>query len=112
MQRPVMNPTFQYEAPPAPKARKQRFAWLWRFLKFVGRLLMFSPFRRKPQFRNEEGTRLSRFFRGLTYRLAFVPIVLVMFLSALVFAATHPGRPNAGSDPLSFGIYYDPVNFV
>ena len=112
MQRPVMNPTFQYEAPATAKARKPRFEWLWRILKAAARLLMFSPFRRKAQFRNEEGTWLTRFVRALTYRLAFVPIILVGFLTALVFAATHPGRSTSGADPLSFGIYYDPVNFV
>ena len=113
MQRPVMNPTFQYEAPASKKARKPRFEWLRKALKVALRLLMFNPFRSKAQlFRNEEGTRVSRFVRGLTYRLAFVPIILVMFLSALVFAATHPGRAQSAADPLSFGIYYDPVNFV
>jgi hypothetical protein len=112
MQRPVMNPTFQYEAAPAPAPRKPRFAFVWKFFKLIGKLLMFSPFGKRAHFRNEEGTRLTRFVRGLTYRAAFVPIVLVGFLCALVFAATHPGRPAAGSDPLAFGIYYDPVNFV
>jgi pimeloyl-ACP methyl ester carboxylesterase len=107
-----MNPTFQYEAPSAGKARKPRFEWLWKCFRLIGRLLMASPFKRRAQFRNEEGTRLSRVIHALTYRLAFVPIILVGFLTALVFAATHPGRPACGSDPLAFGIYYDPVNFV
>jgi predicted alpha/beta-fold hydrolase len=50
--------------------------------------------------------------RGLTYRLAFVPVVLVIFITALVFAATHPGASVVATDPLSFGVYYDPVNFL
>ena len=111
MQRPVMNPSFQLDSSAPAKARKPRFAWLRAIFRFIGRIVMFSPFKRKP-FRNEEGTRLTRFVHGLTYRLAFVPVVLVAFLSALVFAATHPGRAVDSTDPLSFGIYYDPVNFV
>jgi predicted alpha/beta-fold hydrolase len=76
-------------------------------------VLFFSPFGHKGSFRNEEGSRLSRFVRGFTYRLAFVPVILVIFLTALVFAATHPGNaPVVGSDPLSQGVYYDPVNFL
>jgi len=113
MQRPLMDPTFTFESPAAPGGRKRpRLAWLWAVLRFIGRLLVFSPFGRRGSFRAEEGTRISRFFRGLTYRLAFVPVVLCLFLSALVFAATHPGRSTAGADPLAFGVYYDPVNFL
>src|SRR3954468_13062198 len=112
MQRPLMDPTFTFESA-APGARKRpRLAWLWAVLRFIARLLVFNPFGRRGSFRAEEGTRLSRFFRGLTYRLAFVPVVLCLFLSALVFAATHPGRSTAGADPLAFGVYYDPVNFL
>ena len=51
--------------------------------------------------------------RGVfTYRLAFAPLLLVIFLTAVVLAATHPGRSIQGADPLSFGVYYDPVNFL
>jgi uncharacterized protein len=112
MQRPVMNPSFSLESPSTGKARKPRFAWMWRILGFLVKLLMATPFGKRKQFRNEEGTRLSRFVRALTYRLAFVPVVLVAFLTALVFGATHPGRNAAASDPLKIGVYYDPVNFV
>jgi pimeloyl-ACP methyl ester carboxylesterase len=78
----------------------------------LGRVLLFNPLGHKPHFRAEEGSRLSRIVRGLTYRLAFVPVLLVLFLTALVFAATHPGRSVVGQDPLAYGVYYDPVNFL
>jgi pimeloyl-ACP methyl ester carboxylesterase len=107
-----MDPTFMYDAPSAPPKAKKRFAWVWRLLKLFGRVLFFSPFGHKASFRNEEGTRLGRFVRGLTYRMAFVPLILVIFLTALVFGVTHPGRAESSSNPLSYGIYYDPVNFV
>jgi pimeloyl-ACP methyl ester carboxylesterase len=115
MQRPVMHPTFGAGSePPAPKKSRNPFGLLWRVVKFFGRILLAHPFGggNKPQFRNEEGTRLSRVIRGFTYRLAFVPVLLVAFLTALVFAATHPGRTEEGPDPSSFGVYYDPVNFI
>ncbi|MEA2711094.1 MAG: hypothetical protein QOF78_3695, partial [Phycisphaerales bacterium] len=106
-----MNPSFTLE-PSSKNARKSRFAWLWAIFRFVGRMLVFSPFRRKVPFRNEEGTAFSRFVRSITYRLAFVPVILVAFLSALVFGATHPGRDVTASDPLKVGIYYEPVSFM
>src|SRR3954467_9269144 len=114
MQRPLMDPTFTFESPAVPGGKKPRRlrSLLWAVLRLFVRLLTFNPFGRKGSFRAEEGTKLSRFFRGLTYRLACVPVVLCLFLSALVFAATHPGRSTAGADPLAFGVYYDPVNFL
>src|SRR5947207_15704738 len=112
MQRPVMDPTFMYDAPAAAKKRRGRFSWVWRILRIFWNILFFSPFGHKGHFRNEDGSRLSRFIRGFTYRLAFVPVILVIFLTALVFAATHPGSSSIGSDPLSQGVYYDPVNFL
>jgi len=108
-----MNPNFALEsAAAAKKARKSRFEWLWRIFRFIGRLLTATPFGKSKQFRNEDGSRLARLVRGLTYRLAFVPILLVMFLSALIFGATHPGRDANASMPIKVGVYYDPVNFV
>lgn len=117
MERPVMNPTFTYDASAdaskQPKPRQGRFSFLWRILKRIARLLLSNPFGgHRGSFRNEEGTKLSRFVRGFTYRLAFVPVLLVMFITAIILAATHPGRSSQGADPLSFGVYYDPVNFL
>lgn len=112
MQRPVMDPTFMYDAPASSSRSKVRFAWIWRILRLCGKVLLYSPFGHKASFRNEEGTRLSRFVRGMLYRIAFVPVILITFLAALVFAATHPGRIETTDNPLSLGIYYDPVNFL
>jgi pimeloyl-ACP methyl ester carboxylesterase len=110
MDRPVMNPTFTSEETPKPKA-KPRFVRLTRLLRVLSRLLLWTPFKRRVAFRNEEGSKLGRFVRGLTYRLAFVPVVLVCFVIALVFGATHPGSVADTSDPMASGVYYDPVNF-
>ena len=75
MQRPVMDPSFVFEKPAAkaPKVKWPRLAWVKRVFSVAVRLLMAAPFRKQKLFRNEEGTRLSRFVRGLTYRLAFAP---------------------------------------
>jgi len=107
-----MNPNFALESSKGGNARKSRFEWLWRIFRFIGRLLTATPFGKPKQFRNEDGSRIARLVRGLTYRLAFVPILLVGFLSALIFGATHPGRDAGASDPIKVGVYYDPVNFV
>src|SRR5437899_2993090 len=118
MQRPVMDPTFTYaeEAAGKPKAPKGVGRGLlnlvWRIVRLAGRVLFFSPLGNRAHFRNEDGSRLNRIIRAITYRLAFVPILLVVFLTALVFAVTHPGRVESARDPLSTGVYYDPVNFL
>ncbi|MEO6434637.1 MAG: hypothetical protein ABIP55_02600, partial [Tepidisphaeraceae bacterium] len=109
----MMDPTFVHEgSAKSGKKRRMPFDFVGRAVKMFARVLLASPFGGKRLFRNEEGTKLSRFLRALTYRLAFVPIILVIFLTALVFAATHPGRSEQGADPSSFGVYYDPVNFL
>jgi len=113
MQRPILDPTFNDPAPAKAKApKKRRFAWVGKVLLKFFHLLILDPLGKRRQLRIEDGTRLQRFFHGLTYRLALVPMLLVLFLVALVLAATHPGRTNVGADPLAFGVHYDPVSFL
>src|SRR5438132_4726491 len=112
MQRPVMTPSFVFDAPAPTKPRRQPFGLAGLGVCRLSRLLLAHPFGNRAPFRNEEGTKLSRLVRGLTYRLAFVPLLLVIFLIAIVLAATHPGRSSHGPDPLAYGVYYDPVNFL
>jgi predicted alpha/beta-fold hydrolase len=112
MQRPMMDPTFLHDEGGSSKRKRQRFAILRAVLRFFGTALTFSPFGPTRSFRNEEGTRLGRWFRAVTYRMAFVPLILVIFVTALVFAATHPGQSAVAADPQTFGVYYDPVSFL
>jgi hypothetical protein len=107
-----MNPNFALESPSKGKGRKPRFEWLRKIGRFILRLLLATPFGKAKQFRNEEGSAASRLVRGLTYRLAFVPVLLVGFLTAMIFAATHPGRDPGASDPIKVGVYFDSVSFV
>ncbi|MGB7157447.1 MAG: CocE/NonD family hydrolase [Tepidisphaeraceae bacterium] len=118
MQRPVMNPMFMEEKDSAtkgkPRMRPLRLlgAWLLRGLKLVWRIFFTSVFKLpRARLRVEDGTPLRRFVRGLMYRLAFVPVILVLFVVALVFAVTHPPHFPPESDPLIQGVYYDPVAF-
>ncbi len=118
MQRPVMNPMFMEEKDAAGKPKKPRWfhvvwSWMLRGLKLAGRVLFTSLFRgNRARLRIEDGTPVQRFIRAALYRLAFVPVILVLFVTALVFAVTHPPRATGESDPLAAGIYYDPVNFL
>jgi pimeloyl-ACP methyl ester carboxylesterase len=113
-----MNPMFMEETEAAgAKAKKRRFrfqwGWILRGAKFVGRIFFTNIFRpNRARLRVEDGTPVQRFIRGLLYRLAFVPVVLVLFVIALVFAVTHPPHLPPETDPLVQGVYYDPVNFL
>lgn len=122
MQRPVMNPMFMEEndgtAVPGSKQKKRRWlhflkSWMLRGLKLAWRLLFTNLFKLdRARLRVEDGTPTQRFIRGLLYRLAFVPIILALFVTTLIFAVTHPPRNVADADPLVQGVYYDPVNFL
>jgi pimeloyl-ACP methyl ester carboxylesterase len=114
MQRPVMDPTFMYEPNAAKgKAKRKLFAWVARVPKFFLRVLTLNPFGgHDKHFRAEDGSPIQRFIRGLMYRLAFVPVILVIFIIAMIIAATHPKRVATSGDPMAMGIYYDPINLV
>ncbi|MGD1278621.1 MAG: hypothetical protein ABR964_15520 [Tepidisphaeraceae bacterium] len=60
----------------------------------------------------EDGTLLARFLRGLLYRLAFIPVLVMLAVCALVYCGTHPRIAAAEIDPFVQGVYYDPVNFI
>jgi pimeloyl-ACP methyl ester carboxylesterase len=117
-----MNPMFmeEKETPSSKKKRPQKarvrhlvWGWLLRGLKLVWRLFFTNVFRmNRARLKVEDGTPIQRFVRATLYRLAFVPLILVLFVTALVFAVTHPQHVVAETDPLLQGIYYDPVNFL
>jgi hypothetical protein len=79
------------------------------------RRLFSNPFRKAdPQllFEDEEPIR-RRFVRGLVYRLALLPAMLMLAAAALVYVRTHPSTPPLSSaDPLSQGVYYEPINLL
>jgi hypothetical protein len=112
MQRPIMDPTFLNDPTPVRSPKRRR---IWALLKAIvklGKLLITTPLSRRPRLRIEDGTRWQRFLRGFIYRLALMPVLLVLFLILIVLAATHPGRVASGADPVAYGLYYDPVSFL
>jgi alpha-beta hydrolase superfamily lysophospholipase len=117
MHRPVMDITYLDDAPePTGKRRRVQALRLagravWRFIRLIGRVLAYDPLASTPfgRFRNEDGSPLSRFVRGVAYRLAFVPIFAALLACALVYSATHPVIPPSVIDPASLGVYYEPV---
>jgi pimeloyl-ACP methyl ester carboxylesterase len=97
------------------KKRILQFCWTWlvRGAKFVHRVFFTNVFRLdRARLRVEDGTPVQRFIRATLYRLAFVPVILALFVVALIFAITHPPRTTVDADPLVQGVYYDPVNFL
>ena len=111
MKRPLMNPSFLDEEKPQPSRppRWRRVAFLlWRAIK----LLFTDVFRRKERIRDEVGTPFSRFLKAVLYRLMVVPTILAVLVGVLVVTATHPKTAPAVVDPVSRGVYYDPVEFL
>jgi len=116
MQRPVMNPMDLGDAEPSPR---RGIPWrvvghgLWIALRWLWRVLLTDPRdlgrRGVPV---EEGALLARFLRGLLYRLAFIPVLVMLAVGALVYCGTHPRIAAADVDPFVQGVYYDPVNFI
>jgi hypothetical protein len=113
-----MNPMFmeEKEAPRPrrkPKVLQRVWGWTRAGLKWVARVFFTNVFRTdRARLRVEDGTPVQRFIRGLLYRLAFVPVILAIFVVTLIFAVTHPPHYTADADPTLQGVYYDPVNFV
>lgn len=111
MKRPVMNPMFMDD----PKS-KAGASPLWkRILRTsfrFGKLFFTDLLRRKPKVQDELGTPFSRFMRRLLYRLMFVPTLLAVLIGVLVVTATHPKPAPGVMDPVSQGVYYDPVELL
>ncbi|HEV8608023.1 MAG TPA: dienelactone hydrolase family protein [Tepidisphaeraceae bacterium] len=112
MQRPIMNPIF----PDASKSKIKQKVPLWKRIvnlpnTLIGLLLADIFFWRSNRLRIEEGTVIGRVFQATLYRLLFVPLFTVLVVLAMVYLATHPPKPMTTADPLSQGIYYDPIQF-
>ena len=125
MQRPMMDPMLMLdEADDAMEAavggrKSRRSALRWReaviratiLSKFIAKVMFSKPFRirrREP----EDGQPVTRrLFRGLGYRLLFVPIFLALAAAALVYRGTHPVRPTSAKLPAVPGVFYESLEF-
>jgi pimeloyl-ACP methyl ester carboxylesterase len=85
---------------------------IWRGIRWVYRLLMYDPFSHIVGFNVEVGTPMSRFIRGVLYRLAFVPVLIAAMACGIVWTATHPRTASMQADPVWLGVYYEAVTFV
>jgi hypothetical protein len=115
MQRPVMNPMYLDDPPPRPRDRWKLLRIAWRICRVVLRICFkeIRLGRRRADLRIEDGTPAQRIVRGILYRLAFAPVILAMFVAALVFAGTHPQRiPADNGEPRLQALYYNPVNMI
>src|SRR4051812_17173665 len=104
MERPMMHPSFLDEADSSAgetKAPRKRIRIVRPVLRFVGRVLFGDAFSlgRRRDVTIEGVPFLTRVFRGLLYRLAFVPIFVVAVVAAIVFAGTHPPTSAVHADP-------------
>jgi pimeloyl-ACP methyl ester carboxylesterase len=82
------------------------------FLTGIGRALLRNPFSRRGEFSTFEGSRLERFIRGLLYRLALVPALAILAAAAMVYLQTHPMQTEFVPDPLTQGVYYEPLTLL
>jgi pimeloyl-ACP methyl ester carboxylesterase len=112
MKRPLMNPSFLDEEKPQP-SRPPRWRRTAVLLGRAIKLLFTDVFRRrKERIRDEVGTPFSRFLKAVLYRLMIVPTILAVLVGVFVVTATHPKAAPAVMDPVSRGVYYDPVEFL
>ena len=85
---------------------------IWRFVRLCIRVMMYDPLANTPlagRFRNEDGSRASRFVRGSRIALHLRLCLRHSRRVAFVYAGTHPRSDSADVEPSSLGIYYDPV---
>jgi hypothetical protein len=119
MQRPVMDPMLSMLDDVEPDAGERLRGRLrdvaeraWGVVRAAGRVLFSKPFHAaKPREDGEHGSPVARFFRGVGYRLLFVPIFLALFCAALVYRGTHPLRPVSSKLPEVPGVFYETLEF-
>ncbi len=95
--------------------------WAGNLVRGFGKILFFpiiSPLSYSKRF-NAEGDlvviRRPWFWRigdALLTRLLLTPVILTIFLIAVVYGSTHPQLVHAVSSPTAYGLYYKPVNLV
>jgi pimeloyl-ACP methyl ester carboxylesterase len=107
-----MNPSFLDDDHLPVARRPSRWRRVFALLGKLVKLLFTDVRHRHPSLRDETGTRFSRFLRALLYRLMLVPTVLAVLVGILVVTATHPRSAPAVIDPVSRGVYYDPIEFL
>lgn len=114
MERPIMNPMFLEGTPQPPPPKRRGLGWaVFAILRGVFRLFTLDLcfWRRHSRLQVEDGAAWHRALRGLLYRLLFIPVIIFAVLSGIVWVGSHPSRTNPPGDPMTVGLYYDPVSF-
>lgn len=118
MQRPMMHPVFRAEDVTPVKKKTPKWRLFFKntvlgFLKKIVKSLLSSPV--KVGRRSDAPVKAPlavRFVKGLAYRALFLPILLVLSTSTLVFTGTHPSVAYSATDPNSFGVYSENISFT
>jgi hypothetical protein len=105
MNRPVMHPAFEPQGPVPPSNY-----WKTALRKLPELLLMeLLPWARH---RARQPITASQIISGVIYRMAFLPILVVLLVTGEVYLSTHPILIPQDRNPSSLGIYYQPVNLL
>ncbi len=105
-----MNPVF--DRPAAAPPRRSIWGMPRRLVRGIASLLLLDLARRRQHLKIEDAPVWRRIVQGICYRLLFLPVVTCAMLALLVYMGTHPPQTGPNVDPLSVGIYYDPVSFA
>ncbi len=114
MQRPVMDPMFLREQPESRRHARiaALLAKIVRVLRWGGRKLLSQPIHlRRRRAPHEQDSLFSRFLRGATYRLLFLPILMTGASAAFVYSGTHPAADIAEVDPRAAGVFHESITF-
>jgi hypothetical protein len=109
----MMHPSAFEEVETGPIPREKY--WFIKKLCWIAQEILFCQpltLRRRQQLKIEDGTLPRRIMRGILYRMAFVPVVLVGMVAAIVYANTHPPVYVSSLNPSSEGVYFQPIDYV
>ena len=109
--RPVMNPTIAVEESHPKRPWYEMLRPAWRGIRWSARLLVADIFARQKKLQADLKAPVSRFMRGLCYRLLFLPLGLMLMAAALVYNGTHPSAAAPIIDPSCHGMNYDVVDY-
>src|SRR5215212_4119383 len=119
MQRPMMHPVFRAEDVTPVKKKTPKWKLFFRdkvlvFFKSIVKSLLSSPVKLGSRRSDapEKPPLVTRLVKGLAYRALFLPILLVLSTSTLVFTGTHPSVAYSATDPNSFGTYAESISFT
>ncbi len=107
-----MNPRFEPHTPLPLRRWMGALTVILLASRWCMRVLFFNLMGSQENQTLGVGSKTGRFLRGLCYRLLFLPVILSLIASALVYSGTHPPVAVSAMDPTWRGIYYDPVDFV